>query len=81
MWKCVLELAHQTGPKSFGTKFRVFCGSYLWVFTAIELNIYITILTPSEHKKQSYSRGAKGFFFNFIATVHNYLWLCTVAKS
>ena len=48
---------------------------------AVELNSYIVILTPPKHKKQPYSSGAKSIFSSFIATVHNYLWLCTVAES
>ena len=49
--------------------------------TVVELYSYIAILAPQKHKNQHHNSGAKGIFFTFIAIVHNYLWLCTVAKS
>ena len=42
----------------------------LRAFTAVELNSYMTILAPPKHKNHSFSSGAKGIFFSFIATVH-----------
>ena len=41
----------------------------------------LAILAPPKHKKQPYSCGAKSIFSSFIATVHSYLWLCTIAES
>ena len=50
-------------------------------FTEVKLNSYIAILVSPKHKNPYYSSGVKGKFFTFIATVHIYIWLCTVAKS
>ena len=55
--------------------------SFFRALVAVELNSYIAILAPPKHKNHPYNSGAKGIFFTFIATVHNYLWLCTVAES
>ena len=47
----------------------------------------LAILAPPKHKtpkkkkkkKKPYNSGAKPIFFSFIAIVHIYLWMCTVA--
>ena len=49
--------------------------------TAVKLNSYIAILASPKHKSPYYRSQAKGKNFTFVATVHNYVWLCTVTKS
>ena len=53
----------------------------LRALTTVKLNSYIAILVLPKHKNPYYSSGVKGKFFTFIATMHSYIWLCTVAKS
>ena len=53
----------------------------LKALTAVKLNGYIAILASPKHKNAYYCNGVKGKIFTFIATMHSYVWLCTVAKS
>ena len=54
---------------------------WLRTLTAVELNNYIVILTLLKHKNPHYSNGAKGKIFTFIATMHIYKQMCTVAEG
>ena len=47
----------------------------------VKLNSLISILASPKHKNPYYSSGAKGKIFTFIAIVHSYVCLCTVAES
>ena len=46
--------------------------THLRALAAVELNSYITILTPPKHQKEACSSGAILIFFSSIATVHIY---------
>ena len=82
-WSSLFWIAHQLASIPNFIKILE-TQTYYWSIRAlvvVELNSYIVILALPKHKNQPYNSGAKGIFFTFIATVHNYLWLCTVAES
>ena len=47
----------------------------------MEVKSYIAILAPPKHKNNHAEVELNLFFFNFIATMHIYIYMCTVVES
>ena len=55
--------------------------SFIRASTLVVLNRYIVNFSTTKYQNVSYNGGAKVILFSFTATVHNYFWLCTIAKK
>jgi len=83
-WLQIMSQVQKWAKRIVTNKFKgggVCFRNLFWLLRAlvvVELKNYIAILAPPKHKKNSYSNGAKPIFFNFIVTVHIYLWMCIV---
>ena len=55
--------------------------SFIRASTLVVLNRYIVNFSTTKYQNVSYNGGAKVILFSFTVTVHNYFWLCTIAKK
>ena len=92
---CSVGLAHtlvkaleMSLPEKF-PKRRIEVIFFIYYYVQKSSNIYEStsnsdvkkLKSTTTYKKEGCNSGAKGKIFTFIATLHSYIWLCTVAES